>query len=104
MDKKEILQKLQTVGLNNKITNLESELNVYKNNYKQYHAKSKEMVAEYVRLNREKHALENELANLTTEYNSLKQTANYNQEIINSIPKFIIKLFSRNKLLLDKGK
>lgn len=95
MDKEElILRKLEKIQLNNEIVQLE-ETN------KKLSTKSKVMLAELIKSNailtHEKSALENKVNALLTENNNL-------QNIINKVPKFILRIFAKKNIkLLNKG-
>lgn len=109
MDKEVLLKQLNSMQTENTIIKLESELEQQKVYKTEFATKSKKILKEIVQVNtkliHQKSRLQREHNELKNKYSELEQAYKNNLQLINNIPKFILKMFSRkNKvLLLDKG-
>jgi len=110
MDKKElILRKLSTIGLSNKIVELNNTIQTQNTKNNEAYNKSKQLFNELFQNNKnltnEKTHLENELTLAKQEIETLNNRLIYQQMIIEKIPKFLLKFIMRNKniKLLNEG-
>ena len=110
MDKKElILRKLSTISLNNKIVELNNIIKTQNEKNNDSYDKSKKLFTELIQNNKklqeEKNNLEKELTIAKEEIQTLKQKATYQEQIIEKIPKFLLRFILSNKKIkkLNKG-
>ena len=105
-----ILTKLNHIKNKNTIVSLKSKLANQEGSNKQLTSNAKKIIEDLVKSNAalkdEKEELELTIKNLEDETYSLKQQYNYYENIINKIPKFILRIFAKKdkELLLNKGK
>jgi len=112
MDKKElVLRKLATIGLTNKIVELNNIIEHQNEKTDDAYNKSKQLFNEMFQKNKtllnEKNQLEKDLQSAKDEISNLNSKLKYQQTIIEKIPNFLLKFILRSrdvKLLSDGNK
>lgn len=96
---------INTVKKYNEINHLKREVEEYKDYAKnEYDNKIKEIKDEYIKEIKDKNDYKDKLDSLIQEYEELKAENKALNERINSIPKWIVKIFCRkNSKALNKG-
>lgn len=109
MDKESLLTKLNSIQSNNTIIQLETKLEAQRNDKNKFAEKSKDMLKEVMQMNtrliHQKAKLQKDYNSLQKEHQKLTEVYENNLNIINKIPRFLLKIFSKKAkiLLLNEG-
>lgn len=105
MNKKELLYRINSAKTHNKINHLEKQLEKQKDKSLETNENYKKSVNEYnSAVNQSIEKLNQEINSLKEKNVALENENNLYKSIINRIPKFIVRLFSKgNYKLLNKG-
>lgn len=98
MTEEEFLRKLNFINKHNQIVDLKEENKKKDEQIKKISTEGKKLIDEFSQKSQENiNALNNRIKELESEITTINQEKNYYKEIVESIPKFILKIFKNNK-------